>query len=440
MSDELGENDTVDLGFRPRKWQAECYRALKRFSVLVVHRRAGKTLLAVMKLIDAALKDVKDAPRYAYMAPLFKQAKDVAWTYLRGYARRIPGAVVNESETWIEFPNGARVRIYGADNPDALRGLYLDGVVMDEVAQMKPDVWDEIVLPTLADRGGWAMFIGTPKGVNRFSELYDSARTKPDWFACLIDVNQTDALPESEIEMARREMSEAKFKQEYLCDFSAASENTLIPLELCMAARMRKLMPAAFNFAPRTLGVDVARQGDDSTVIQRRQGLMAFDPIVIKDADLMRVAARVVEIADKFESDTIFVDGTGGYGAGVIDRMRMLGYRAVDVQFGAKPDDPKLLNKRAEMYLRVKDWLQAGGKLPDDTALMRELSAVTYSHDNARGVMQLESKDDLRERIGASPDRADALALTFAYASSRGTSFAGRSKPAVAALDFNIFD
>src|SRR5690606_9719062 len=133
--------------------------------------RAGKTVMAVMRLIAAALANERQSPRYAYIAPQLNQAKDVAWTYLKHYGLKVPGASVNESELCVEFPNGARVRIYGADNPDRLRGIYLDGVVLDEVADMKPEVWDEVVLPTLTDRQGWALFIGTPKGVNRFSEM-----------------------------------------------------------------------------------------------------------------------------------------------------------------------------------------------------------------------------------------------------------------------------
>ena len=409
------QTQRVDLGFRPRDWQATCFKSLKRFSVLVIHRRAGKTVMAVMKLIDAALRNERQAPRYAYLAPLFNQAKDTAWSYLKHYAGKIPGARINESETWIELPNGARIRIYGADNPDRLRGIYLDGVVLDEVADMKPEVWDEVVLPTLADRGGWALFIGTPKGVNRFSELYDIAGRTPGWFAAMYDVYQTGALPPSEIEMARETMPPNAFRQEYLCDFSAANENTLIGLPLALSARGKNIGPEAYDHAARIIGVDVARYGDDSTVIQRRQGLASWVPKVVKGADAMQVAAIVALEMTEWKADAVMVDGTGGYGAGVIDRLRQMGFDPVEVQFAGKPMDARFANKRAEMWWGVKDWLEKGGCLPDDMELIRELSAPTYSLDNARGVLQLESKEDIKERIRVSPDRADALALTFAF-------------------------
>lgn len=406
--------ETIDIGFRPRPWQAECFRRLRRFSVLVIHRRAGKTVMAVMKLIDSALRNTHPAPRYAYIAPLLKQAKDVAWDYLKTYARKVPGTRINEAELFTEFPNGARIRIYGADNPDSLRGIYLDGAVLDEVADMKPEVWDEVVLPTLTDRQGWALFIGTPKGVNRFSELYDKAQVLPGWFRQLYTVYDTGALPDSEIELARSTMSANAFAQEYLCDFAAANENTLIPLALAMAAKGKHLKADVYGHAPKILGVDVARQGGDRSVIIRRQGLASWTPITMQGLDAMAVASRVAAEIQAWNPDAVMVDGTGGYGAGVIDRLRQLGYSIIEVQFGAKANDPRFQNKRAEMYWGVKEWLEQGGALPDDMALVRELSALTYEHDRIRGVFKLEPKEGLKERIGVSPDLADALACTFA--------------------------
>ena len=108
-------SQTIDLGFRPRPWQLQALAALKRFSVLIVHRRGGKTLAAVMKLIDAALRCSKLRGQYAYIAPELKQAKGLAWDYLKHYALKIPGATHNESELWVKFPNDARIRLYGAD-------------------------------------------------------------------------------------------------------------------------------------------------------------------------------------------------------------------------------------------------------------------------------------------------------------------------------------
>ena len=136
--------------------------------MIVAHRRAGKTVGMIVHLILQAHKSKLKRPRFAYIAPFYRQAKTIAWDYLKHYGRMVPALRISESELWVEFANQARVRLFGADNPDALRGQYFDGAVLDEVAQMRPAVWGEIVRPALADRRGWAVFIGTPKGQNLF--------------------------------------------------------------------------------------------------------------------------------------------------------------------------------------------------------------------------------------------------------------------------------
>lgn len=406
---------TVDLGFRPRPWQEECLRRLKRFSVVVVHRRGGKTVQAIVKLIDAALRCQKPRPRYAYIAPELKQAKGVAWDYLRQFGLKVPGASANESELWVELPNGARIRLYGADSPDSLRGLYFDGVVLDEVAQMKPFVWGEIILPALSDRQGWALFIGTPKGMNLFSELYFRAIADPAWYAATYTIDDTHALAADELATMRANMSAQQWRQEMLCDFTASSDESLISLDLVNAAMGRALPRTAYEFAPIAVGVDVARQGADRTVIQPRQGLQAFAPIVMQGADAMHVAQRVARTWDELKADACMVDGTGGYGAGVIDRLKQLGYRPMEVQFGGSPDDERFANKRAEMWWRIKEWLEAGGALPNDTAYRIDLTAPQYDFRNAAGKLALESKDKMVARGLPSPDLGDALACTFAF-------------------------
>lgn len=406
----------IDLGFRPRAWQDGCFRGFKRFSVLVCHRRAGKTVMAVMRLLDAALRSRRERSRYAYIAPLLKQAKGIAWDYVKHYARQVPGTEINESELWVQFPNGARIRIYGADNPDSLRGLYFDGVVMDELAQMKPSLWEEVVLPTLTDRQGWALFIGTPKGINLFSELYYRALKDPEWFAALFTVYDTDALPPEEIERAKRETrSENVWRQEYLCDFNASAEDALIPIDLVHAASGRHLRPEHYNFAAKVLGVDVGRQGGDRNVVFPRQGLAAFKPRTLVTANLMDVVGLVADSIRRFQPDAVFVDGSGGYGAGVIDRLRQMGHDVIEVQFGGRPLDARFANKRTEMYWGVKEWLEAGGALPDLPGLKVELAAQTYDHANAAGKLALHPKEDIKEVLGFSPDEADGLALTFAF-------------------------
>jgi phage terminase large subunit len=212
----------VATGYRPRRLQDRLHRSLKRFNVLVAHRRFGKTVFAINELIDRALVCERKRPRYAYIAPLAVQAKGIAWDYLKAYSAPIPGAIARETELRVDLPNGARIQLHGADNPDRLRGLYFDGVVLDEFGDMPPRLWSEIVRPALADREGWAVFIGTPKGRNGFYDLYERARQMPDWFAALFKASETRIIPPAELEAARAVMSSEQYDQEFECAFAAA--------------------------------------------------------------------------------------------------------------------------------------------------------------------------------------------------------------------------
>lgn len=404
----------VNLGYVPRPWQAKCHKSMRRFSVLALHRRAGKTELAVMELISAALRTDLSMALFVYMAPYLKQAKAIAWDRLKHYSHMVPGVEVNEAELWIRFPhNRARIQIFGGDNPDGLRGLRLDGVVVDEVAQIKPEVWNEIVQPALSDRKGWALFIGTPKGINLFSELFFKARDLRDWYSDVFTVYDTDALDPDEVERLKRDMPENEFSREYLCDFSAAAENQLLSIGVVEEAARRVLREDQIAFSARILGVDVARFGDDKSVIIRRQGLQAFPPLVFHGLDNMAFASRVAQEIHDWTPDAVFVDA--GNGAGVIDRLRQLGHAVIEVNFGGKPIDPHYSNKRTEMHFLMKRWVeQDGGAIPNRPSLKQDMATPTYSY-NSKNQIVLESKDDIKERLLRSPDESDALALTFAF-------------------------
>lgn len=175
-----------------------------------------------MDLIDAALRCEKPSPRFAYVAPYYAQAKDVAWNYLKQFTANIPDVSHNESELRVDLPNGARLRLYGADNADRLRGIYLDGIVLDEYADMDPRAWTEVIRPALSDREGWATFIGTPKGRNAFYEIWDMARQSPTWFAEMLRASETGLVKEAELADARAMMPPEQYAQEYECSFDAA--------------------------------------------------------------------------------------------------------------------------------------------------------------------------------------------------------------------------
>jgi len=194
-----------------------------RFAAAVCHRRAGKTVACINQLLKGALTCDKPDPRFAYIAPTFTQAKDVAWEYLKRYAEPLfdYGGQANESELRVDLPNKGRVRLYGAENFDRLRGIYLDGVVLDEYATMDPRIW-EVVRPALSDRQGWCIWIGTPKGHNAFYDVWQRAQTEDQWFALKLQASKTGLLPESELVQARKDLTPEQYEQEYECSFEAA--------------------------------------------------------------------------------------------------------------------------------------------------------------------------------------------------------------------------
>ncbi len=216
----------IVISYEPRELQLEIHDAIDshRFTVVVAHRRFGKTVSAINHLIKAAIECDKPNPRFAYIAPTYSQAKRVAWDYLLEYTRPL-NATANIAELRVDFW-GRRVSLYGSDNPDSLRGQYFDGVVIDEVGDQNPRIWNEILRPALADRLGWACFIGTPKGANHFAELADRAKSEEGWKYLEYKASQTKILPESELKAAYREMGEDKYNQEFECSFNAAVEGS----------------------------------------------------------------------------------------------------------------------------------------------------------------------------------------------------------------------
>ena len=211
----------IKLKYRPRSVFEDFHNRKERWAVIVAHRRCGKTVACINDLIVKALLENKKHAQYAYIAPYYSQAKSVAWRYLERFAEPVM-TKSNQSELWVELINGARIRLFGADNPDSLRGNFLDGVVLDEMADMKPSLWGEIIRPLLADRLGWATFIGTPKGHNAFYDIYNEATKKPNWYTKVLRADQTNLLPQSELDDAKASMSDNQYEQEFLCSFEAA--------------------------------------------------------------------------------------------------------------------------------------------------------------------------------------------------------------------------
>jgi len=232
----------IDLGYRARRQFRPFHMRKQRWACIVAHRRAGKTVACVMDLVDAALRCTKQEGRFAYVAPFYNQAKDAAWTYAKRFTRLVPGAEINESELRIDFAhNGARLRLYGADNYDRMRGGYFDGVILDEYGDMHPAAWPEVIRPMLADRQGWATFIGTPKGRNDFFNVWERAQTAPDWFPMMLRGSESGLLIASELADMRAEMTPEQYEQEIECNFNAAVVGAYYGREIVEAERAGRI-------------------------------------------------------------------------------------------------------------------------------------------------------------------------------------------------------
>lgn len=214
---------TVNLTLKPRPQFRPYLTRKQRWACMVAHRRAGKTVACIMDLIQAAVQHKGKEPRFSYIAPTYTQAKDVAWSYLKEYTAQIPGIEKSESDLFVTFPhNGARIRLYGAENYDRLRGLYLDGAIIDEAGDLDPRAWPEVIRPALSDRNGWATFIGTPKGRNEFYKIFVAASQNDQWHVERLKASETGLIEPEELADARQQLTDEQYRQEFECSFDAA--------------------------------------------------------------------------------------------------------------------------------------------------------------------------------------------------------------------------
>lgn len=223
------QRQRIETGYKPRPLQDRLHGSLKRFNVLCFHRRWGKTVFSVNEMVDRALVNPLRNPQYAYIAPTYGQAERVAWSMLKEYTRNIPGVDYNQQKLTCTIPRPhlndvVKIILLGAENPDSLRGMYLDGAILDEYAQVAPSLWGEVVRPALSDRTGWAIFIGTPKGRNHFYDILQVAMKNEtgQWYWAVHKASMTGILPKEELDGMRSEMSEEQYEQEMECSFTAA--------------------------------------------------------------------------------------------------------------------------------------------------------------------------------------------------------------------------
>lgn len=354
------------------------------------------------------------------------------WTKTRIFAKENPETWWMSARTW---PRGADAN----SQADTLAGLHADYLlfVIDEAGGV-PDAVMAAAEAGLANANGGGgheahiVIAGNP--THLAGPLYRACTTEASlWFVIEItsDPDDPKRTPRVSVEWARQQIQKYGRDNPWVLvnvfgKFPPSSLNSLIGPDEVRAAMGRYFKEDVYEFSARILGVDVAREGDDKSVIFPRQGVVAFEPIVLRNANTLQGAATVSRKWSDWRADGCFIDNTGGFGGGWLDQLSELGKDATGVHFAGKPTDGRYLNKRAEMWFEMTQWIKDGGALPNIPELVEELTAPTYMFKGDK--LQLEDKDQIKLRIGRSPDYADGLALTFAYPVSPGGM--ARSTPA----------
>ena len=411
-----------ELTLRPYQypfWNAYIYDNIKR-GVVVWPRRNGKDLISLNILITKALQR---KGLYLYGAPFYVQVRSIIWAGSDDGGRKfldyIPRDLVtkrNESRLELHLVNGSVIRLFGSDNIDSIVGNNPVGIVFTEFSLHKPDAW-HYMRPILAANDGWALFNGTPRGLNHFYQMFQAAIPNPNWFVQYLTRDDTGVPTHEAIEEDRQSgMPESLIQQEYYCSWTASSEETLIPLDIIEPTVDRVLEPDEFEFAPKIVGADPAYAAKgDKAVIARRQGRRLYPLEKYQGLDNMSFASRIAKHIEEWHPDLVCIDS--GRGEGVISRLYQLGYGDIvyPVHFSGKPYSNLYQNKRAEIWCKMKNWFLTDNKpsIPNDEDLIASLSAPMFEV-NDRGYIQLESKKLIKKRLGASTDEADAVAVTFA--------------------------
>lgn len=255
-----------EIDYKPRDQIRAFHNRTERFAIIVAHRRFGKTVAAINDLIRSCFEIDRPNVRVAYIAPYLSQAKAVAWDYALEFTRDIPEIKVNHSELRIDFLNGARFRLFGADNYNAMRGLYFDAVVLDEMADFPASAWSNVIRPALADRRGSATFISTPKGKNEFWELWHEAQDDPNWFTAMLKASETSILDQEELDEARRTMGDDRYEQEFECSFEAAIQGAFYAKEMKEATEDGRITRVPYDRAASVITAWDLGIGDSTAI------------------------------------------------------------------------------------------------------------------------------------------------------------------------------
>ena len=410
---------TYRIPFSPRTVQQSILDSMTffQFFTAVCHRRLGKTVLAANWLIKEAFSLTQPNYRGYYIAPNQRQAKHIVWAYFKQYLAPLGKLVnFNETELRIDLPNGGRIYLAGAENIESLRGIYIDRAVLDEMASWQNPryAFFEVLYPAMTDRRGHALIIGTVKGLDLFHEFYQMGLddTYPEWGSISIPVTTSGIFSPSEIAEMQRLMRPDAFAREYMNDFYAEVPDSLIAANELHSAVARDIIESHVRARPEIWGFDVGYTSDPS-ILAKRKGPLLRPMVELANKDSVYQARWLKDQIDQHRPQTLYIDA--GYGEGVIAQLNDLGYDHIilPVWFNSKSPKPNCVNMRSFMYNELKKWLTTGS-IPKDEKLIRQASNQLLDESDADRRIKLQPKKKIKELIGESPDRSDALALTFA--------------------------
>ncbi len=437
----------------PDAWQLVVLRAFNTNPRQAMKACKGPGKSAVLAWLVWLFLSTRPHPKVVCTSITGDNLADGLWTELAKWQNKSPFllAAFQWAKTRIvakDHPNtwwaSARSWAKGADatqQADALAGIHSDNVlfVIDEAGGV-PDAVAAAAEAGLANvidpnvQEAHLLLAGNPTMLE--GPLHRACTSERHlWHVTEItsDPDDPNRTPRVSIKWAREQIEKFGKDNPWVLvnvfgKFPPSSLNALLGPDEVSVAMKRHLPIDAYDWAAKVIGVDVARFGDDRTTLAPRQGLVAFQLIEMRGARSTEVAARVAKAEDDWQADGVCVDGTGGYGAGVIDNLVAAGRTPFEVQFGGAPDDKRFANKRTEMWWDMAQWVKKGGCLPNDPELLRELTAPTYTF--VGGKLALEPKDQIKARLGFSPDKADGLACTFAVAiQPRPRDLTGRQMP-----------
>lgn len=418
---------TLPNSWEPRFYQVPLYNEFgygRRYQrgAAIMHRRAGKDSTA---LNLTAREMVARVGTYWHLFPEQTQARKAIWNGVDKYGRNIVEQFLppvlrkrtNSQEMLVELFNGSTWQMAGSDNYDSLVGSNPVGVVFSEWALADPRAL-EYIRPIIVENGGWMLFIYTPRGRNHGWSTYQNALLRPDWYSCRLTIDDTGGIvtPEDVQSEIDDGMQPDTAQQEFYCSFEAASEFQLISGK--MVARARKNPALSEPNDPLIMGIDPARGGDETVIAVRRGADARTIPWVsFADRDTTKIVGKASEYIEKYRPDAVFIE-VNGLGGPIYDRMVQLGHDVTPVDVSLNPDGltkRKVMNKRAENWVRMDEWLAIPGRaLPDEDKVEMQLISQKYEYD-ANNAMKMQSKEAMAREGIKSPDHGDALGLTFSY-------------------------